>query len=448
MISEEKMKSKHEKKIPGKTASLVPWGDIVAFFNDYHAYRAKKIAKYGKIHKVRFIRRKIHMFLDKDAVNFVLIKNSKKFSSKKAWDLILKDLFPNGLMLMDGEQHKHHRSIINEAFKKEPMEGYLEMMKTIVPSHFAQWHDSTPKLAVSLKALTLEIAMGVFFGLSKDQQFPQINEAITAIVDASSALPIKLPFTRYKKGINARKYLVRFFGELLPERKKSPGNDLFSVLVMAKNEEGQSLEDQQIIDHLIFMLMAAHDTTASTLTSMCYFLAKHPEWQNKLRTESQQFYEEHGVDFVMADLRKLDQLDLVLKETLRRFPPLVTLGRESEEPMDYKGYFLPAGTRVNVDFHQNHHDPDIWSCPMNFDPERFSKERSEHTSCPHTYTPFGAGVHHCIGFAFADMQIKYIINQLLLSHQWSVPADYEIPMKPVPLQFPEDGLPVNMEKVA
>ncbi len=441
------MKNSNLSEIPGKTSSLLPWGDLLAFFKGYHKFKQKKLKKYGEIYKVKILNREISTLHDKDAARYTLVEHDKDFNSKEAWDLILKDLFPNGLMLMDGDTHKYHRSIIAEAFKKKPLEGYLEMMKKIVPTHISTWNDPNPKLFPLLKEFTLEIALQVFFGINKNQQFSKINKAITDIVNASSALPIKLSFTTYGKGIKARKYLVSFFKELLPERKLNPKKDLFSILANAKNENGESLNDEQIVDHLIFILMAAHDTTASTQTSLCYFLAKHPEWQDKLRVEANEFYEEYGDSFSVRDLRKLEQFGLVLKETLRRFPPLVSIGRVATKDLDYKNYNIPKGTHVSVDIDQNHHNPEVWSCPAGFDPERFSKERSEHTQCPYTYTPFGAGAHYCIGFAFAEMQIKYEISKLLVSHEWSVDQGYEMPVKPVPLQVPKDGLPVKMKKI-
>ncbi len=441
------MKDSKLKKIPGDSNSIYPWGDAIAFFKKYEEFRKKKYEKYGETYKIQFLKREIAVLLNKEAVNFLLVKNSKNLKSKPAWDLVLKDLFPNGLMLMDGDKHKLHRSIIAEAFKKGPMEGYLDMMKTIVPKHISKWNDPSPKLFPVLKAFTLEIALSVFFGIESSQNLPKINKALSVLVEASSVLPIKLPFTKFSKGLKARKYLISFFKELLPERRKNPKKDLFSMMVTAKNEEGHVLTDDQIVDHLIFMLMAAHDTTASTLTSFCYFLAKHKGWQDKLRIEAKAFYEEHGNDFTVKDLRKLDRMGLALKETLRRFPPVVTVGRVSDIDLEFNGFEIPKGTHASVSFDHNHHNPEVWSDPMTFDPERFTKERSEHTKCPYGYAPFGAGPHHCIGFSFAEMQIKYVISQLLITHEWSVPNDYEIPMNPVPIQMPKDGLPVTIKRL-
>ena len=135
------------------------------------------------------------------------------------------------------------------------------------------------------KQLTLQLAGKVFFGLDFSQDLGEINQAIIQVVKAATSLLVKLPFTTYGRGINARKRLEGFFRAMIPQKRQHPGKDLFSILCLAKNETGDQLTDEEIIDHLIFILMAAHDTTASTLTSMCYLLARHPEWQERLREE-------------------------------------------------------------------------------------------------------------------------------------------------------------------
>jgi len=100
---------------------------------------------------------------------------------------------------------------------------------------------------------------------------------------------------------------------------------------------------------------------------------------------------------------------------------------------------------MSTPFGFHHMNPEIWNEPDQFDPLRFTKERKEHMRCPYAYSPFGAGIHHCIGFAFAEMQIKLIMSQFLLHVDWSVPDDYVVPMRPVPIQEPEDGLPVQIQ---
>ncbi len=380
------------------------------------------------------------------ANKFILVEEGKFTSSKEAWENSLGELFPNGLMLMDGDQHKYHRSIMQEAFKKIPMQGYLDIMPTILANGIKELKGKKKILAFPFfKNLTLKVAASVFFGLDPKQDLTAVNKAVTDIVNASAALHIKLPFSNYQKGINGRKFLINYFKKILPERRANSGKDLFSRFCTAKDEDGNQFTDQEIIDHLIFVLMAAHDTTAITLTLMSYFLAKHTDWQNALRAEGANF--EVTGETKVNDLRTLDKMGLVMKETLRIHPPLITVSRKLGRDIEINELTIPKDTFVSVVFQMTHHDERIWSSPAKFDPERFNKERSEQLKCPFGYAPFGAGKHHCIGYQFAELMVKIGMTELLKRYKITVPVGYESPIKDVPLKQPKDNLPLYLEAI-
>ncbi len=381
------------------------------------------------------------------ATKFFLVENNKFTSSKEAWDNALSELFPNGLMLMDGDRHRYHRSIMQEAFKKSPMQGYLDIMPAIITKELDKLNGiNQVELFPFFKNLTLQLAGRVFFGLELKEDLVQINRSITNIVEASGALPFNLPFSKFRKGIKGRKALVRYFRSVLPERRRNPGKDLMSKFCLATSEEGAQFTDEEIIDHLIFVLMAAHDTTAITLTLMSYFLAKHPQWQDQLRAEALTLNREK-TDIQLNDLRQLEKISLVMKETLRLHPPLILVPRKLEKAMEFEGYRFPANTFINLLFQLTHIDERTWTNPNRFDPERFNKQRNEHQKCPYAYAPFGAGKHHCIGFAFAEMQIKLVLTEFLTRFKISVPNDYECELRDVPLKQPKDNLPVFLESI-
>jgi len=431
--------------VPGDWG-LPVFGHFFEFVANATKFYAKQKEKYGDIFKIKTPLGMAVVLSGPTANKLILVEEGKFTSNKEAWENSLGELFPNGLMLMDGAQHKYHRGIMQEAFKKAPMQGYLDIMPQILSSGIDQLKGKKKVLAFPFfKNLTLRVAVNVFFGIDPNQDLTAINKAITDIVNAASALQIKLPFTAYQKGINGRKFLVNYFRKILPERRANPGKDLFSRFCIATDEEGNQFTDQEIIDHLIFVLMAAHDTTAITLTLMSYFLAKHPEWQDKLRAESNNF--EVSTNTKINDLRVLEKAGLVMKETLRIHPPLITVSRKLERELEVDNIRLPKNTFVSVVFQMTHHDERSWTNPSKFDPERFSKVRNEQSKCPFGYAPFGAGKHHCIGYQFAEIMVKLGMMELLKRYKIAVPTGYECAIRDVPLKQPKNNLPLYLEEI-
>ncbi len=430
--------------IPGE-AGLPIVGSLFKMMREGGDFYSNLRDKYGDVFKSRSLFGGGIILTGPAAVKFILVEESKFTTNQEAWEQALGELFPNGLMLMDGERHKHHRGIMHEAFKKEPMQGYLDIMPDIISKSLDELEGKQDVLFFPFaKELTISLASKVFFGISGKDNIQQLNKAITHIVNAALSLPIALPFTKFGKGLNGRKFLVNYFKSIISERRENPGKDLFSRLCLAKNEEGASFSDQEIIDHLIFVLMAAHDTTAITISFMTYFLAKHPDWQKRVHDEVMGF--DIKDDLQAKDLRQLENIGLVMKETLRIHPPLTMVTRKLEKDMPLDGYVLPKDALVSVLFHCTHRDERVWDDPKRFDPLRFGKERREEQRCPFAYAPFGAGPHHCIGYQFAEIQIKLVMSELIRRYEVSVDKNYNCPIKDFPLKQPTDNLPISLKR--
>lgn len=194
---------------------------------------------------------------------------------------------------------------------------------------------------------------------------------------------------------------------------------------------------------MIFLMMAAHDTTTITTTAVTYYLAKHPEWQARAREESLAL----GTDLPdIAALEGLSALDLVMKESLRLVAPVPGLMRMAVKDTSIEGYYIPKGTIVSGNPLTNHYDPAYWSNPHDFDPERFNETRREDKSHRHAWIPFGGGAHKCIGLIFGTLEVKAILHELLLRYEWSVPSDYEVRWDGTSLPIPVDGLPITFTR--
>lgn len=432
-------------EIPGD-ASLPIIGQTFSFLNRPVQFLGEMQQKHGNIFKTRILAKPVIFLIGTEANKFLLVEQAKYMSNQKGWETI-DELFHDGLMLRDGANHQHHRSIMLSAFRKEPLRGYMEVMLPKIEEYLLRWQDKS-KLTVfpEMKKLTLFLAGKVFFGLDFSDDLDKVNKAIIQIVKASTTLlPFKIPFTTYWQGMQGRKVLESYFSKILAERRKNPTEDMLGKLCTAENEEGDKLSDEDIINHLIFLLMAAHDTTASTMTSLFYELAKNPEWQDKLRQESLEFNENHELNF--DTLPSLQSLDLAIKETLRMHTPLIMIPRRTTETLEFEGHTIPADTDVTILVHHNHYSEEVFKAPESFDPDRFANPRAEHKKCPHGYAPFGGGKHHCLGFSFAEMQIKLVMHHVLMKYQWSVPKDYQAVYRHIPIQEPKDGLPIHLSKI-
>jgi cytochrome P450 len=391
--------------------------------------------------------RMVHLF-GPDANRLVLLDRDGIFSARKPWTAIMGRIFPNGLLLRDGEEHKHHRKIMHEAFKRPALRQYAERMNPMIEAGIAEWgRDGGRRLAFhSYKQLTLDIAATIFLGVDLGPETTRLNRVFEDMVAASmSRVRLPIPGLEFHRGLKGRAYLIDRFRELLPKKRSDQGLDMFSRLCRAQTETGERFSDSDVIDHMIFLMMAAHDTTTSTLTSMTYELARHPEWQERMREEARALGKPWlGFD----DLDRAVATGWVMRETLRRYPPLPVIPRIAGAPFRFEGYEIPEGSMVVVSPIVTHHMPEWWSEPERWDPERFAPGRAEHERHTHSWIPFGGGPHHCIGLRFAELQIKAVMHQLVLRYRWSVEPGYRMPVQQAPISKPRDGLPVRFEPIA
>lgn len=381
-----------------------------------------------------------------DANRLVLLDRDGLFSARKPWMAIMGRIFPNGLLLRDGAEHKHQRKIMHEAFKRAALRDYAVRMNPRIAAGIAGWGagDGRRLAFQSYKELTLDIAASIFVGEELGPETRRMNGVFEAMVAASMSM-LRLPIQglEFQRGLAGREFLNRYFRDLLPRKRAEGGGDMFARLARAENEAGDRLSDQDVIDHMIFVMMAAHDTTTSTLTSMTYELARHPEWQERVRAEAfggQEHLDFDGVEGATA-------LGWVMKETLRRYPPLPVIPRMAEAEFEFAGMRVPAGALVVVAPIHTHHMPEWFPAPYTFDPERFAPGRAEHEQHTHCWIPFGGGPHHCIGLRFAEVQVKSVMHQLLRRYHVSVEPGYSMPVQQAPISKPRDGLPVRFERI-
>lgn len=422
-------------------------GPFVDFARDLPGTLTKLHARYGKVFRTSFLGQPCVILLGPDAVNLVLQDRDGSFSARGGWAFYIDKVFPGAIMALDGDEHFRQRRIMQSAFGREAMVGYLDGMHPTIARGLGKLAAESRREGFRffpfIKQLTLDVATGTFAGMELGNDADTLNTAFIDTVEASLAwVRWAVPGGKMWRGLRSRDKLVRAYTAALPQKRAVATRDLFSRLCHARSDEGAVFTDEEIINQMIFVMMAAHDTSTSTLTTMTYLLARHPEWQERLREKALAY----GADELRYDdMDAQEELNWVIRETLRLYPPLTSIPRKTVRDVDFNGFRIPKDTLVGVYPVFNHRLDEIWRNPHAFEPDRFGPGRREDKAHRYAWTPFGAGAHTCIGQHFGIMEIRAIMHRMLRTYRWRLPEGYRMPEQLVPIIKPKDGLKVLVE---
>jgi cytochrome P450 len=436
--------------IPGEDG-LPILGNTLKLLSNPGQFGRDMVARHGKVFRNRAFGLQTVQLAGPDAMELVLFDRDKIFSSEQGWGPVLNLLFPRGLMLMDFEKHRGDRKALSIAFKPEPMRHYADWLNEGVAKRMPEWSAAAADGKVfsfypAIKKLTLDLAATCFLGIPWGPESERINKAFVDMVQASIGVVRRpLPFTAMGRGVAGRNFLIDYFTPMVPERRTSDAQDMFTQFCQAKDEAGEYLPVDAIVDHMNFLMMAAHDTITSSVTSMVWMLAKNPEWQQKLREEMLSVAPA-GAGVGHNALGELELTEMAFKESLRMLPPVPSMPRRALKDFSFGGYTIPAGTNVGISAGFTHQMEEYWPDAGTFDPMRFTPEavRARHK---YAWVPFGGGAHMCIGLHFAYMQAKIVLHHLLTTHEVTVEPGYEPKWQMFPIPQPKDGLRVRLTRI-
>lgn len=421
-------------------------GHTLRFFGDVDAFGRERYDRYGPLSWSRAFGTRIVSVIGPDAIGEVLTNRDKAFANGPGWEYFIGPFFERGLMLLDFEEHLHHRRIMQQAFTRDRLVGYLKGMNAVLGDGFDAWEPADGfRFHPAFKQLTLDLATVVFVGHHLGPEADDLNRAFFDTVQAGTAIVrAPVPGGRWHRGLEGRRVLEEFIRAELPAKRDGQGDDLFTALCHAEDEDGNAFSDEDVVNHMIFLLMAAHDTSTTTLTTLVYELARHPEWQDRLREDSRALGTDH---LEYDDLERLPAHGWAIKEATRLIAPVPTMARYAVKDTAVLGHHVPAGTRLGLAPYFTMRMPEWWDDPLRFDPERFAPHREEHKRHPYAWMPFGGGVHKCIGMHFGTAEVTAALHHLLLRYEWSVPDGYEMPVNMTSLPYPDDGLPIDLRPV-
>lgn len=426
-----------------------PWfGKAVPIMLDLHNVVDEHYKKYGKVSRIRMGGQNGLLVIGADNYQKIFLDKDKNFSAKMGYDKTLGSLYPETILLSDGDEHRVTRRLFQTAFKTDAMRHYIERMNKVVGRHI---HLMKVKQDIvffdMIKHALMDTALNVFFGIEDlgGQQTQALIDSFKDSTDGLLALVRKeIPGGKFKRGKEGIHYQHEFLRKLIKDRRGTEGSDTMTYLCNERDDDGNYFPDDMIIKQAAFLLFAAHDTTTSAIIHMVYYSAKDVHWQSRLRKECLSL-DKPQLDY--DDLNNMPDMGLVFHEALRLHPSVPILARRTKRYSELGGFTVPANTVVWVAPTYNHRLPEYWTNPDDFDPDRFSPERAEHKNHSFCFMPFGGGGHKCIGMHFAAMVAKTFMHQFLLNFEYSTPENYKPKMDFMPLPKPRDGLPLYLKAI-
>ena len=388
----------------------------------------------GDVFQLNILNEDVLLLLTPSATKQIFLDPDDNFSSKHGWEFSIGPTFENGLMLRDFDDHKYHRSLLQTSFRRDALDKYINIIQPRIDS----WIEEVKQkkefyLYKSIKQLMFNVAVELFFDEVDDTKLNHLNQLfINSIKPATTIVRSPYPMTRMKKGLKARVELLEYFQEKSDKIDLSK-ETLFADLVKTNNEEA-GLTNFEIAEHMIFLLLAAHDTTTSTLTSSIHFLAGDENYQNKVKIESSTLSKTD-----ISDLKNGILGEALFNEAIRKYPPVPFSPRCVVRDAELDGYEIPKNTYIAAGPLVLHNDERYWEDPLAFNPERFEDPTITHEA----YFPFAGGAHTCLGKFFASYLFKNVIYKLVDNFQ-IISTNEDLKINPAPIPNPRKDVKIQV----
>jgi len=428
-------------------------GNLNEFYKNQLEFLSRCAREYGDITQLRFFHVPVYLLNNPDDIEYVMTNNTDFIKPKSIRMPFQKRIFGNGILASDGNEWLANRRLIQKVFQNSFMEDYAGNVVDLTESLTAEWQEGeTIEIYQQLKTLTLKIAIKSFFGEGSLTQSCRLENLLNSLVEQLAVqgrtswvyhnfFPTKLN-TRF---LEAAKQLDEFIYEMIQRERKGNviSNNLLSKLIEASNKEGIKLTDKQIRDEVITLIMASYDTTAIVLSWAFYLLAKHPEIEENLSSEITSVLGRRMPQ--LSDFNSLRYAQMIIKESMRLYPPNRSVGRESLKSCQIRGYKIPAKSQILMSQWIVHRDERFFAFPNDFKPGRWTDDFSRKLH-KYAYFPFGGGQRICVGRHFAMIEITLILVVILGRFKFLLVAEQVIEPHPVILLRPRFGIKVNVKK--
>ena len=370
---------------------------------------------------------------------------------------------PNSLLLLDGPRHRRDRKLMTPMFHGERMRAYGDAMRAVVNRHIDSWPvGKIFAIHPEMQAMTLDIILATVFGV-EGVDLADFREALTSLLDFGTQswfllfidgdgeirsqglgdwLGDKSPLNRF---IANRDRVDELLFAEFARRRANPDptrTDVLSLMMQARFDDGSAMSDRELRDEMMTLLLAGHETTATSLSWLLTWLYRYPGALQEIRTETARLGE--GGSVPSEKIGELDYTFAAIKESLRKTPVIPVVVRRLQSEQTFDGLRLPKGAIVAPNIYVTHHRKDIWGDPERYRPERFLEKPVK----PWHFFPFGGGNRTCLGMAFAYYEMKIAISEIARRTKFRLAPGYQPKLIRRNITFaPAKGVPIIFDRI-
>ncbi|XP_004308981.1 PREDICTED: taxane 13-alpha-hydroxylase-like [Fragaria vesca subsp. vesca] len=454
-----KFKTSLGKKLPPGSFGLPLIGESISFIraqkqDGSDEWIRSRIRKYGPVFKTSLMGSKTIVITGQAGNRFVFGGGDTGIGGNQV-ATVASILGKQSIFELSGSRHKLVRSAITNFLKPENIQRIVGETDLLIKDQIfkeLQGKDIV-QLVLLVKRLTFKVTCSLFFGLPEGKDKDALFEDFTIAIKGLWAIPLNLPGTQFYKAVQARSRIAKLLTKVVEEKKNKAtkvtpqNNDIISALLLLRDEDGEPLQEQEIVDNLITLIVASHDTTSILLS----LLLRHLSTDSKIFSEVLQEQDEvakavEGSErkvITWNEIQKMKHTWRVAQELMRMTPPAFGNFKCAWRDTTFDGYHIPKGWKVFWVASGTHMDSNIFEDPNKFDPSRF--ENSTKSFPPYTYIAFGAGPRICPGAEFARIEALLTIHHLITKYSWTKMIKDE-PLIREPLPYPAMGLPVKLHQ--
>jgi len=413
--------------------------ELLRMLRDPCLFFQRRFNRHGYIFKSRLVYPVVFL-IGAEANKTIMVTRRHDFSYRLGYgQLALSRVFEESIMIMDGEEHQRTRDMLSPAVGRLAICDSAARVNDIWTRAVADAADGNAHDCYLVSERTTFVAAahaltGLELGRETETFRPYFERLIKGTMAATKH---RFPFGKLDRSLRAREQLMRMMRpRIIAARKRSPAG-LVGQLAHYRDERGRMLPTDTVSAHLLMLMWAAYDTTASAGSWVLHVLARRPDWQRRLRDESESVLGDEPISAENAG--KLPQLTWFLRELERMYPSVLFFPRVALKDIAFDGYVVPKGTATYYSPYLTHRDPAEFDNPAAFDPDRWDPDRPGRRARASVLVGFGGGPRVCLGKAFAQLQLRMMVNAIVRGYRAEPDATCRPKIQGLPIHHPNQS---------